>query len=415
MRYDAVIIGGGLSGLVCGIRLQQSGLKTVIVSSGQSALHFSSGTFSLLSSLPDGTAVDEPLAALEMLPEGHPYRKIGVSEVAGYASSVPSLFGSWGVKLHGSEQKNSWRLCASGVRKRAWLALEDTTLYESRDSRIAGRALIVNLQDFQDFYTSFIAASLEKTGTACRVVSVAPDALSEQRKNSTQMRSIQIAMALDNLNILKSFADSIKALYDGEDLIVLPQVFGYRNTDALDFLREELPAEVLFVSTMIPSVPGLRTQMTLAACYQRSGGTLLKGDTVTGAEVKDGTVTSIRTANIPSVPISAGRFILAGGRLLGKGLASAPNHFSETVFGLDLIADEGRSNWYEKEFYADQNYMSYGVKTDDSFHPYLGGRRLENLQVAGSILSGANSLREGSGAGIAVITSLAISDLISKK
>ena len=52
MRFDTVIIGGGLAGLTAGISLREAGRSTAIVSTGQNALHFFSGCFESLQEPP---------------------------------------------------------------------------------------------------------------------------------------------------------------------------------------------------------------------------------------------------------------------------------------------------------------------------------------------------------------------------
>ena len=94
MKFDTVIIGGGLSGLMCGIKLSEKGKKCAIVSSGQSALHFFSGSFDLLNATPEENIVLHPLDSISRLVKlnpRHPYSKIGPDLCASLAKEAYSF------------------------------------------------------------------------------------------------------------------------------------------------------------------------------------------------------------------------------------------------------------------------------------------------------------------------------------
>ena len=81
MRYDTIIMGGGLSGLTAGITLASAGKRVCIVSAGQNSLHFNSGSFDLLGYDNNGKVVERPLEAIAALNDQHPYKKIGVERI----------------------------------------------------------------------------------------------------------------------------------------------------------------------------------------------------------------------------------------------------------------------------------------------------------------------------------------------
>ena len=71
MKFDTIIIGGGLSGLTCAAMLAKNGQKVGLVTAGQSTLHFNSGSLELLG-YQEGKAVENPLETMKQLNEGHP-------------------------------------------------------------------------------------------------------------------------------------------------------------------------------------------------------------------------------------------------------------------------------------------------------------------------------------------------------
>lgn len=464
MKFDVILIGGGLSSLVCGIRLQKAGRRCLMVSAGQNALHFSSGAFGLLGSLPDGTAVQYPLEAIPSLPAGHPYAKIGVGKIAEYAAMAPGFFESCGVHLVGAGPaaaaaaapaapaaadpgapdaagvavpasagpgaaaaaadpvlrtvRNGYRFTATGTMKPAWLAMSEVAFFPTEealrdnDGAPVESALIVNFAGFLDFNARFIAEGLEKNGIRCRLETVRIDDVERLRKNPSEMRSVNIARVMTREQNWKGFAHQVKELMKGEDMVVLPEVFGLGGELIPQWLSEMIPAKVTYVGTMPPSVCGIRTQMRLKEAFESAGGTFLLGDEVLDPEVEDGRVLCVRTSNLGSMRLVADSYVLASGNLFGNGLTAAPGEFREPVFGLDVDYPSDRSDWYDPDFFAKQNYIGVGVKTDGSFHPSIAGRVVENLYVAGSEVGGCNSLAEGSGAGVAIMTAFKVADEI---
>ena len=372
MRFDSVIIGGGLAGLTAGISLQEAGQKVAIVSAGQNAMHFFSGNFE------DAGPVRERAAA---------------------------LLAAAGVRTSGTE---GIQLMPMGKFQPVSLTLEDVTVFQ--DEHIADKALIVNFTGFHDFYASFIAEALEKAGTACRIRFVRLPEMEHLRTSPSEMRSVNIARLMDNL--WEKVVTAIRDLQGDEDLILLPQVFGLKDASVLDKIRTALPARVAFIGTMPPSVPGIRTQMLLKRRFETLGGTFLMGDEVTSAALHEGVVSSITTRNLDTARLCADNFILASGGFFSKGLVATPTQVYEPLFGLDLDYPAERKDWYNPDFFADQPYMDFGVKTDAALHGLKDGDPVRNLYCIGSVLGNTRKADYGTAAGLAIRTAFAAVDTI---
>ncbi len=373
MKFDTVIIGGGLAGLMAGLALQKQKIDSAIVSAGQSALYFFSGSFESLQEPP---------------------------------RTMAEIFREAGVALH---YHSGLRLMPMGKFESAACSIDDVSLFST--PKIGRKALIVSFVGYYDFYAGFLAQELEKQGVRCRIKLLDVQKLSAQQQSPREMRTMQIARTMDR--IWESVVREIRIISSDEDVVILPQVFGLKDISVPGRIREGLPAKVVFVGTFPPSVGGIRTHMQLKRRYETLGGTFLAGDTAVGAQVHDGVVRSIATQNLGSHFLEAKHFILASGAYFSKGLKSTPQKIYEPVFSLDVIQGAQRSEWYDPLFKNEQPYLGYGVATDEALHPLSGGRVLQNLFAAGAIL-GATRPELGSGGGLAVRSALLAAEEIIK-
>ncbi len=405
MKFDTIIIGGGLSGLVAGIELCRKGQKCMIVSSGQSALHFFSGSFEMHS------GAENPFDAIRELSPEHPYSKIGVEKLTEYAGSVKKLFKEVGVTLKGQNELNHLRVTPLGALKRAWLTLDEYADVPGDASMPWKKVALLNIDGFLDFHSSYVAAGLAEHGVECVVNTIRLPELEKLRENPTEMRSTNIAKTI-SAGLIGQLAARINEHAKDVDAVLMPAIVGLTGCADVVMLKEKVDRPLHFLATLPPSVPGIRLQMMLKRHFTKLGGMYMLGDSVTGGDFEDGVLKTIYTANHGKTAFRADNFILATGSFFSKGLSSTIDGVRESVFGLDVDFAQDRSQWYDRDIFESQPYMTFGVRTDECFHVYRNGEMIRNLYAVGAVLSNFNPLKEGSGAGVSILSSMHVSSNI---
>ena len=409
MRFDTVIIGGGLAGMACGIRLAEAGRRCAIVSQGQSAIHFSSGSFDLLGRLPDGQPVSDPTEGIARLAEQcptHPYAVIGAENCARLAEQVPALLREAGIRVVGDSRRNHFRITPMGKAKATWLTIEGYLTTDEPGKYPFRRVCIVNVEGFLDFYPEFIAEELNRQGVECRFGNFNHPDLEKIRRNPSEMRSANIARVFDHDADLEALAESLRSQAAGCDALIVPALIGLNRNDSLEFLRQRVGLPIHLLPTLPPSIPGIRAQQALQHRFRELGGEYFLGDSVLSAEIEHDRVRRIFTANHGNIPFEAENFVLATGSFFSKGLVATPDRIIEPVFGADTLHAPNRAEWYTLRFFDRQPYQAFGVRTDPSLRVMKQGRPLENLYCVGAGLAGFHPVQEECGAGVSLLSAL---------
>ena len=128
--------------------------------------------------------------------------------------------------------------------------------------------------------------------------------------------------------------------------------------------------------------------------FRDAGGCLLSGDRATGAEFSEGRLKYVKTEKLGSTPLEARYFILASGRFISRGLIATMDEIIEPVFGCEVDFESDRSKWVKEDFFSEQGFEYFGVKTDEKGCVRIGGKVIPNLFAAGEILAGKVGIEE---------------------
>lgn len=405
MRYDTIIIGGGLAGLLSGISLARSGSRVAIISSGKSALHFCSGSLELWGEGMDGVA-----SLVESNPL-HPYCKVGIENIARYAEQTKEIFARAGISLVGDGKKNHLRLTPLGALKPAWLTMDEYITFEQGAAANYKSVAIVSIEGYLDFYPEFIARGLEQMGMECHTREISLAEFNRLRQSATEMRAVNLSRTLKGV-VLDGFARKVRDIVQEEDLVLLPAIFGLGDEKGLQRVQEIVGREVKVAPTVSASASGVRMQKRLTEEYQSLGGVFIGGDRVVKCNMASGRIVSLNTANHEEEEFAADNYILATGSFFGRGIVASPEEVYEPIMGLDVVPQLPREEWCRADILAAQPFQRFGVATDEELHPMIEGVVVENLYAVGSILAGADPVKEGCGAGVVVTTALMAAEKI---
>lgn len=407
MRMDTVIMGGGLSGLTCGIALAKRGQRVTIVAGGQSTLMFNGGSMELLGNV-DGKDVTAPLEAISSLPQSHPYSKIGAERLADIADEAKQLLADAGIEMEGNADANHWRITPMGIAKPAWLTLSENLRIDDLNSLPAKRVALMCIRGFFDQPNGMLAQGLRTLGFDVQSIEFTTDDITSLRRSPSEMRATSLAKHLVSNNALQRVADQINALAADVDLVILPSVLG--QTDGNDFktLQGMCNKPLRLVATLPPAVAGMRMHTLLRHYFKMLGGNYLTGDNAIGGSFEGDKLLNVTTAKLDGMPLRANNFVLATGSFVSRGLAANYERVFEPIFDLDVDADADRERWTRFGVMEPQAYFRYGVATDSSLRCLKQGKPITNLHAIGSILSGHDAIKMGDGTGVSLLTALAV-------
>ncbi len=414
MKMDTVIIGGGLSGLACGISLAKRGKRVTIVASGQSTMLFNGGSMEMLGYV-DGKAVENPLGAIASLPESHPYRKIGADRIASIAERVKLLFSDSGIEMTGSANANHWRITPMGVAKPAWLTLSDHLRIDNLNQLPAKRLALMCIRGYFDQPNAMLAKGLRDLGFEVDMIEFTTDDITALRRSPSEMRATSLAKHLVSNNALQRVADQFNNLAGDADMVLMPSVFGQSDSSDFQLLQSKVNKPLRLVATLPPSVAGMRMMTQLRHYFKMLGGTYLTGDTAVSGTFDGDRLTSVTTAKLADMPLKADDFVLATGSFVSRGLKADFERVYEPVLGVDVDADADPEKWTRFGVLEPQAYFGYGVATDSQLRCLKQGKPIQNLRAIGSVLSGHDAVKMGDGTGVSLLTAIAAADHIREK
>ncbi|MBN2403220.1 MAG: glycerol-3-phosphate dehydrogenase subunit GlpB [Spirochaetes bacterium] len=416
MNYDCIIIGGGIAGLTCGIKCLKEGLSCAVISSGMSALHFSSGSIDVFGYDEQSRPVDNPFNYIEKftaLHGHHPYAKCGPDNIKEALFFFKDALAEEGLELHHNSNENHFIISTLGILKPSFFS--QRSVYNEEIGGVFGKKskiAFLNFDGYRDFYPDITIANLKKNALFKDTDFISGNILFPDygsiKKNPFEFRSVDIARIFDTSRYLEDIAKQIKNKAAHADIVCFPAFIGISNFKKHHEALQELTGKLIYeIPALPPSLPGMRIDNALKSRFASLGGVFIAGDRVISGVIKNGMLENVRTANNMNEVLKSHCYVLASGSFFSGGMTSDSASIREPVFNLRVEYSPNRGDWASDKLF-DKNshkFIEYGVETNDSMNPFgADGSSISNMFCAGAILPHYNPVKDACGSGVAIST-----------
>ena len=411
MRAEVVVVGAGPAGLASATRLAEAGRQVLLLARGNGFTHWGAGSVDVLGRV-GGEPVDRPLAAIDRLPEGHPYHLVGQEAVRDGLDWFAGFAAAAGLPHTGDPGRNQPQVTALGTLRPTCLLPEPAS--GGGFGRPQAGVAVVNFAGFRDFSPALCAASLRRAGIDATPASAPLPALDHDR----YFTAVELARAIDDAGFRRRLAPGLARAAAGAEVVVVPAVLGLnRGHEPWADLQSLVGTPLVEAATAPPSIPGLR----LFAAYRRRlealGVRWQFGFPAIGVERDGDRITAVRSEGASRVQATrCQELILATGGVAGNGIeANRDGTLTERVAGLPVQGFDGRLAYLGDRFLGDQPLAAAGVRVDAELRPVddAGEPLAVNLHCVGGLLAGHDPTAEGSREGVALATAARVAALLS--
>ncbi|MEW6927290.1 glycerol-3-phosphate dehydrogenase subunit GlpB [Trueperella pyogenes] len=416
-----IVIGAGLAGLTCAVKLREAGHRVDIVTKGWGGLLLSPGTLDVYGWGRDGRPISDPYAAIADLvaqePQ-HPYAAIGVDAVR---EGIDWLCATTG--LFAQFDQNVLLPTAIGA-VRPTVAVQNTMVPALMED--GKKFLVVGIRQFRDFPAAFVAdnlarSPLAKVETRAVTISLAPRDPEADSTGTTFARALDGTAGLDGPATRDALVRELRAHVQDGETILLPAVVGFAP-DAYQEIAAELGVPVGEVPVPPPSVPGRRINDSLIHLCRDNRVDIALNAEVIGFEASDTHITALKVQRAGRVTTDRVDVVVYAGGGLEAGSIQRDSYgeIRERIFNLPLTfldAEDPETAGVTGSVVVDgKDIFGTGVTVNAEMLALAGDTPVyDNLYCVGSIIGGARPWSEKSGEGIALGSAVAATRAILGK